>query len=62
MELEKGDIEFVVKFRPAEHEPLITYEIAIGLDDKNKAVVKKYLILTGSQKGEKIKPWKQKIS
>ncbi len=51
-----GDIEFIVKFRPAENEPLITYEIAIGLDEKNKAVVKKEILRF--RRGQKGSPWK----
>ncbi len=51
-----GDIEFVIKFRPAEYEPLITYEIAIGLDDKNKAVVKKEILRF--RRGQYGSPWK----
>lgn len=51
-----GDIEFTVKFRPAENEPLITYEIAIGLDEKNKAVVKKEVLRF--RRGQKGSPWK----
>ncbi|MDE7300213.1 MAG: AAA family ATPase, partial [Lachnospiraceae bacterium] len=51
-----GDIEFTVKFRPAENEPLITYEIAIGLDDRNKAVVKKEILRF--RRGQKGSPWK----
>ena len=51
-----GNIEFVVKFRPADNEPLITYEITIGLDDKNKAVVKKEILRF--RRGQKGSPWK----
>lgn len=36
-----GDIEFVIKFRPAEDESLIPNEISIGMDSQNRAVVKK---------------------
>lgn len=51
-----GDIEFVVKFRPTDNEPLITYEIAIGIDQKNKAVVKKEILRF--RRGQKGSPWK----
>lgn len=51
-----GNIEFVIKFRQADNEPLITYEIAIGLDDKNKAVVKKEILRF--RRGQKGSPWK----
>lgn len=51
-----GDIEIEIKFRPSENEPLITYEIAIGLDDKQKAVVKKEILRF--RRGQKGAPWK----
>lgn len=38
---QKGNIEFTIKFRASEEEPLITYEISIGLDEHARAVVKK---------------------
>lgn len=53
---QKGDIEFVIKFRPAVDEPLITYEVSIGVDDKNKAVVKKEILRF--RRGQKGSPWK----
>lgn len=51
-----GDIEFMIKFRPAIEEPLITYEISIGLDDGGKAVVKKEVLRF--RRGQKGSPWK----
>ncbi|MCM1057310.1 MAG: AAA family ATPase, partial [Firmicutes bacterium] len=51
-----GDIEFVIKFRPSDDEPLITYEISIGLDDMGKAVVKKEVLRF--RRGQKGSPWK----
>lgn len=51
-----GDIEFAIKFRSAEEEPLITYEISIGLDDMGKAVVKKEVLRF--RRGQKGSPWK----
>ena len=51
-----GDIEFVIKFRPAEDEPLITYEVSIGLDEKGKAVVKKEILRF--RRGQKGSSWK----
>lgn len=53
---QEGDIEFAIKFRPAEEEPLITYEISIGLDDMGKAVVKKEVLRF--RRGQKGSPWK----
>lgn len=51
-----GDIEFVIKFRPAEDEPLITYEVSIGMDSQNRAVVKKEILRF--RRGQKGSPWK----
>lgn len=51
-----GDIEFVIKFRPAENEPLITYEVSIGLDKQSRAVVKKEILRF--RRGQKGSPWK----
>ena len=51
-----GDIEFVIQFRPDKNVPLITYEIAIGLDGKNKAVVKKEVLRF--RRGQHGSPWK----
>ena len=41
---QKGNIEFTIKFRASEEEPLITYEISIGLDEHARAVVKKEVL------------------
>ncbi len=51
-----GDIEFEIKFRQSEKEPLITYELSIGLDETNKAVVKKEVLRF--RRGQKGSPWK----
>lgn len=53
---QSGDIGFVIKFRPAVDEPLITYEVSIGLDDTGKAVVKKESLRF--RRGQKGSPWK----
>lgn len=53
---QEGDIEIEIKFRPSEDEPLITYEIAIGLDETQKAVVKKEILRF--RRGQKGAPWK----
>lgn len=53
---QSGDIEFVIKFRPAVNEPLITYEVSIGLDNTNRAVVKKEILRF--RRGQKGSPWK----
>ena len=49
------DIAFVIKFRPASDEPLITYELSIGLDEKGAAVVKNEVVRL--RRGEKGAPW-----
>ena len=53
---QSGDISFVIKFRPSKDEPLITYELSIGLDEQNKAVVKKEILRF--RRGQKGAPWK----
>ena len=32
------DISFTIKFRPSDDEPLMTYELSVGLDEKKRAV------------------------
>lgn len=51
-----GNIEFTIKFRPADNEPLITYEVSIGMDNMNRAVVKKEVLRF--RRGQKGSPWK----
>ena len=53
---QSGDISFVIKFRPSKDDPLITYELSIGLDEQNKAVVKKEILRF--RRGQKGAPWK----
>lgn len=53
---QKGDIDFMIKFRPSENEPLITYELSIGLDKTGKAVVKKEILRF--RRGQTGSPWK----
>ena len=53
---QSGDISFVIKFRPSKDEPLITYELSIGVDEQNKAVVKKEILRF--RRGQKGAPWK----
>ncbi len=53
---QKGNIEFTIKFRASEEEPLITYEISIGLDEHARAVVKKEVLRF--RRGQKGSPWK----
>ena len=38
---QEGDIEFLIQFRPAPREPLVTYELSIGLDSNEQPVVTK---------------------
>ncbi len=51
-----GDISFVVKFRPNKDEPLITYELSIGLNDKSLPVVKTEILKF--RRGSKGQPWR----
>jgi predicted ATPase len=51
-----GDIEFEIKFRPAEDEPLITYELSIARDQRNNPVVKREVLRF--RRGQGGKPWK----
>ena len=50
------DISFVIKFRPSTDEPLMTYELFVGLDERRRAVVKKEVLRM--RRGEKGAPWK----
>jgi predicted ATPase len=51
-----GDISFVIKFRPNKDEPLLTYELSIGLNDKSLPVVKTEILKF--RRGSKGKPWR----
>lgn len=51
-----GDIGFSIKFRPSQDEPLITYELEIGLDDKKRPAVTKEVMRL--RRGSKGAPWK----
>ncbi len=53
---EGEDISFIIKFRPSSEEPLMTYELSVGLDEKKRAVVKKEVLRL--RRGEKGSPWK----
>ena len=50
------DISFIIKFRPAADEPLMTYELSVGLNRNRQAVVKKEVLRM--RRGEKGAPWK----
>lgn len=50
-----GNVEFVIQFRPSEDEPLITYELVIGLNEKTPIIKKEILRLRRGQTGA---PWK----
>ena len=52
---EGEDISFIIKFRPSSDEPLITYELSIGLDEKKTAVVNNEVVRL--RRGEKGAPW-----
>ena len=51
-----GDICFTVKFRPSPDEPMITYELTIGLNEKFIPVVKKEVMRL--RRGQHGAPWK----
>jgi predicted ATPase len=53
---QNGNIEFFIQFRPTADEPLITYELSIGLDTNNQPVIKKEIMRfrRGQRTGQ---PW-----
>lgn len=53
---QKGDMQFEVKFRPSPDEPIITYELTIGLSEKSMPVVKKEVMRF--RRGQHGAPWK----
>lgn len=53
---QKGDIGFEIKFRPAPKEPVITYELDIGVNEERLPVVKKEILRF--RRGQKGSPWK----
>ena len=53
---QSGDMAFEMKFRPSPEEPVITYELTIGLSNKNALVVKKEVMWF--RRGQYGAPWK----
>lgn len=53
---QKGDIEFEIKFRPSDKEPLITYYLAICLMQNNRPAIKKEIMKF--RRGQTGAPWK----
>lgn len=53
---QSGDISFIIQFRPNKDEPLITYELSIGLNEKNLPVVKTEILKFRC--GSKGSPWR----
>lgn len=51
-----GDIEFEIKFRPSEEDPLITYQLIICMLEKNKPAIKKEVLRL--RRGQTGAPWK----
>ncbi len=51
-----GDLQFEVKFRPSPEEPVITYELTIGLNGQKAPVVKKEIMRF--RRGQYGAPWK----
>lgn len=52
---QKGPIEIEIKFRPEPDEPLVTYEIHIGLNENGLPIVARELLKY--RRGQKGKPW-----
>lgn len=53
---QQGDIEFEIKFRPSEDEPIITYQLSICLGENNKPAIKKEVMRF--RRGQTGAPWK----
>jgi predicted ATPase len=53
---QSGEMEFFIQFRPTDDEPLITYELAIGLDSKKQPVIEKEVMRF--RRGQAGAPWK----
>jgi predicted ATPase len=51
-----GEISFVIQFRPNKDETLMTYELSIGLNEKNLPVVKTEILKF--RRGSKGSPWR----
>lgn len=51
-----GDIYFMIQFRPDIDEPLITYEISIGVDEYSRVIVRKEILRM--RRGQYGAPWK----
>lgn len=52
---QSGDISFTIQFRPDKNEPLITYDLSVGLNDKGLPVVKSEILRF--RRGSKGSPW-----
>lgn len=53
---QEGDIYFKIQFRPNLDEPLITYEISIGLDNDKRVIVRSEILRM--RRGQYGTPWK----
>lgn len=53
---QEGDIEFEIKFRPSEDEPIITYQLSICLLENKKPAIKKEIMRF--RRGQTGAPWK----
>lgn len=51
-----GDIEFEIKFRPSEEEPIITYQLSICMMANNRPAIKKEIMRF--RRGQTGAPWK----
>jgi predicted ATPase len=52
---QKGPIEFEIKFRPEPSQPLVTYELHIGLEEQGLPVVSREILKY--RRGQKGRPW-----
>lgn len=51
-----GDIEFEIKFRPSDEEPIITYQLSICQEENNRPAIKKEVMRF--RRGQTGAPWK----
>jgi predicted ATPase len=52
---QSGNIEFIIQFRQTVDDPLITYELAIGLDKRKQPIIQKEIMKL--RRGQKGAPW-----
>lgn len=52
---QKGNIEFEIKFKPEDNEPMVTYVLHIGMNSRNEPVVKREILKF--RRGSSGSPW-----